>query len=227
MPIDLKHASEHAEAPRSALGTHTSDPAATERSLLPPFSAAPPPPLAAVERAVSLVERRACESPDSVSVLVEVAETECGWWLLSELVTAEAGPGDDETGPHCAGDGADAGPRYPLVESLARATRRSAEDVFRLLHTNLLPPLLVTDVVEHAGSVAAPPNYGATVELRSDDDREFVSAVLFLIAVDAELTDGAQECSAAVRTAVDRFFDVVRRIRESSRRAAERTSPAQ
>ena len=197
---------------------HASDAAA----LPDPFGTAPPPPPAAVERAVSLVERRACESPDPVSVLVEVAETECGWWLLSELVAAGSdselkhdGTTSDRRG------GADAGPENPLVESLARFTRRSAEDVFRALHTRLLPRLLVTGVVEHVGSVAAPPNYDATVALRSDDDCEFVSAVLFLVAVEAELVYGTREFPAGIHTTVGRFSRMVWRIQESSRRASD------
>ena len=188
------------------------------RALPDPFDAASPPPPAAIERAVSLVERRACESADVVSVLVEVAETECGWWLLSELVVADSESGRDAT-PDRYGDDVDIIPENPLVESLARLTQRSAKDVFKTLHTWLLPTLLVTDVVEHVGSIAAPPNYDATVELRSDDDREFVSAILFLVAVEAELVYGTREFSAGVRTTVGRFSHVVWRIQESSRRA--------
>ena len=210
---------ERAGTPRSAPRMRTSDPTAAEGSLAVSFGTAPPPPPAAVERAVSLVERRACESPDAVSGLVDVAETECGWWLLSELATAGSDLGPVETADR-RGDGAGIAPRSPLVESLARFTRRSTEDVFKTLHTRLLPKLLVTDVVEHAGSVAAPPNYDATVELRSDADREFVSAVLFLVAVEAELADETRELSAAIRSAVERFSEVVRRIRTSSRRAS-------
>ena len=171
----------------------------------PPDSSGVAPPLG-VERAVALVERRACESPDAVSVLVDVAETECGWWLLSELVSAESGADSRQSD-------ADATSRSPLVESLARFTRRSAEEVFKTLHTVLLPKLLVTDVVEHVDSVASPPNYATTVELRSDADREFVSAVLFLVAVEAELADETGETSAALRTQIERFSTVVRRIR--------------
>ena len=220
MAPDPETTGERAGPSRSAPRGGTSDPTAAEGSLGVSFGSAPPPPPAAVERAVSLVERRACESPDAVSVLVDVAETECGWWLLSELATAESDPDSVEAADR-RGDGAGIAPRNPLVESLARFTRRSTEDVFKTLHTRLLPQLLVTDVVEHAGSVAAPPNYGATVELRSDADREFVSAVLFLVAVEAELAGETRELSAVIRSGVERFSEVVRRIRAASRRASD------
>ena len=213
---------------------HASDTSVDGPALPDPFDAAPPPSSAALEQAVSIVERRACESPDAVSVLVEVAGTECGWWLLSELVAADSDSdveSESESGrdgttpdPDRRGESTDTTPRDPLVESLARFTRRSAEDVFKVLHTRLLPKLLVTDMVEHVGSVAAPPNYDVTVELRSDDDREFVSAVLFLVAVEAELVYGTREFSAAVRAAVRRFSQVAWRIQESSRRASVRAS---
>lgn len=208
MPTD----SESAGVARSRPRVRSPDPTVAEWSPPAPFGAAPPPPPAAVERAVALVERRACESPDVVSVLVAVAETDCGWWLLSELATAESDP--DRRGADVEGG-------KPLVESLAWLTRRSTEEVFETLHVRLLPQLLVTDVVEHVGSVAAPPNYDATVAVSSAADREFVSAVLFLVAVEAELAGDAREFSAAVRSGVERFSEVVRRIRAAARRASD------
>lgn len=173
-------------------------------------------------RAVSLVERRACTSPGAVPALVDVAGTECGWWLLAELVSVEPT--------------ADGPPRDALVESLARATGRSTESVFETVNTALLPKLLVTELVEHVDSVAAPRGYAATVELRSDADREFVSAVLLLVAGAAELSGEAGDPAAArrvdgaLRDSVERFSTVVRRVRESSRgasRACERAPAGQ
>lgn len=197
----------------------------TGRSLPDPFGAAPPSP-ATIERAVSLVERRAYDSPDTVSALVGVAEVECGWWLLSELVAAAdpvSDPARTVTTPDRRDDGADTGPELesPLVQSLAAFTRRPPEEVFRTLHTRLLPELLVTDVVEHVGSAAVAPNYGTSVEIRADDDREFVSAVLFLVAAEAELVHGTRGFSTAARTAVARFSKLVWRLQESSRRATD------
>lgn len=161
-------------------------------------------------RATSLVERRACESPDDVSTLVEVAKTECGWWLLAELAGRTSGEPPEES----------------LVESLARATGRSAESVFETLHTTVLPRLLVSDLAVHVDSVASPPEYDAAVELRSDADRELVSAVLLLTAGAAELA-GASEGDAPPRPGrddgefrgpVERFSTVVGLIRDASRR---------
>ena len=223
-------------------------------------SPAPPPGLsgvvpspAEVDRAVTVIEGIAFESPDVVSALVDVAETECGWWLLAELLAVESAS-DGRAGDGSAGDGVatpergepELAPRNLLVESLSRATGRSTESVFETLHTALLPKLFVTDLVDHVDSVATPPEYAATVKLRSDADREFVSAVLLLVAVASELADGAGESSetrptagrerdardrsgdggalagageGAVRDSVGRFSTVVERIRESSDRA--------
>ncbi len=162
-------------------------------------------------RATSLVERRACESPDDVSTLVAVAKTECGWWLLAELVGRASGEPPEDS----------------LVESLARATGRSAGSVFETLHTTVLPRLLVSDLAVHVDSVASPPEYDAAVELRSDADRELVGAVLLLTAGAAELADAIEDDATPgpgcddgeFRGPVERFSTVVRRIRDASRRA--------
>ena len=176
-----------------------------------------------LDRAVSAVERRAFESPDGISALVAVAETECGWWLLSELVAGESPDADD--GAAAARDSKSTR-RDPLVESIARTTGRPAENVWKTLHASLLPTLLVTDLVRHVDSVAAPPEYTVTIELRSDDDREFVSAVLLLVAAavllaGAEPSGEARSVDRGLRDAIERFSIVVWRIRKSARRARE------
>ena len=220
MPINSENVDEYADAPPETESSRVgvSDPMAAERSPPTPFSDTPPP--EEVDRAVSLVERWACESPEAVSTLVDVAGTECGWWLLAELVATEPGAEGDAETPDGRGDDADAGPRTSLVESVTRFTRRSTNDVLKRFHTLLLPKLLVTDVVQHADSVAAPPNCDATVELRSGADREFVSAVLLLVAIEAQLEQGIGEFSATLHAAIERFSHVIGRIRASSRRAS-------
>ena len=184
-----------------------------------------------LETAAALVERRIYESPDSVLTLVDVAETECGWWLLTELVS-ERSAWDDDAGDGSATRelrGSDPASRDPLVETLTSATGRPTESVFHTLHTVLLPKLLVTDLLEHGSSTAPPPDYGVTVRLRAESDVELVSAVLLLVAAAAELAegDGADtwdgdadaRVDEAMLDAVGRFSTVVERIRESSRRA--------
>ena len=220
MPIDSENVDECADAPPKAESSQVrvSDPMAAERSPPTPFSDTPPP--EEVDQAVSLIERRACESPEVVSTLVDVAGTECGWWLLAELVATEPGAESDAKTPDGHGDGADAGPGTSLVESVAWFTRRSTDDVLKRFHTLLLPKLLVTDAVQHADSVVAPPDYDATVELRSDADREFVSAMLFLVAIEAQLEQEIGEFSATLHAAVERFSHVIGRIRAASRRAS-------
>lgn len=194
----------------------------------------PPPDLAGtalipdeLERAAALVERRANESPDAVPAVVEVAETECGWWLLAELTTGAAA--EDAGDPPAREPEAELVPRDALVESIARHTGRSEGEVFRTLHTRLLPTLLVTDLVEHAESVASPPTYAAAVRLRTAD-REFVAAVLLLVAAAAGLEVEREDLATfeygrdVLCDPVERFSAVVRRVREASRRAERRSS---
>ena len=188
----------------------------------PPDSSDFPLPPAELEAAVALVERRVYESPDGVLALVDVAETECGWWLLAELVSG-ASVWDDDAGDGSATrepGGSDLASRDPLVETLASTTGRPAESVFHTLHTALLPKLLVTDFLEHVDGTAAPPEYAITVGLRAESDVELVSAVLLLVVATAELTEGADaQVDGAVLDTVERFSTVVGRVRESSRRA--------